>query len=196
MDDWRAGGFGLYLHWPFCASKCPYCDFNSHVAAEIDESRWKRAYFHEIDRLADETRGRILSTIFFGGGTPSLMSPDLVASILDRVRARWPMTHDAELTLEANPGSVEAGRFRAYRDAGVNRISMGVQAMNDADLRRLGRLHSVAEAEAAFATARDLFERVSFDLAFERSEKDWKLFGIAIEVAAPPPSQSATAKLA
>ena len=176
MDNWQAGGFGLYLHWPFCASKCPYCDFNSHVAAEIDENRWKRAYFDEIGRLADETPGRTLSTVFLGGGTPSLMSPDLVAAILDRVRARWPMTNSAEITLEANPGSVEAGRFRGYRDAGVNRVSMGVQALDDESLRKLGRLHSVAEARAAFDIARATFDRVSFDLIYARQDQtaaDW-----------------------
>lgn len=175
-DDWRDGGFGLYVHWPFCQSKCPYCDFNSHVALQIDHDRWRRAYVAEIARLAAETPGRVLNSIFFGGGTPSLMAPETVAAVIEAARA-WPFANDIEITLEANPGSVEAGRFRAYRDAGVNRISMGVQAMNDADLRRLGRLHSVAEAEAAFATARDLFERVSFDLIYARQYQtlaDWR----------------------
>ena len=111
--DWQEAGFGLYLHWPFCQAKCPYCDFNSHVAAEIDESRWNRAFLAEIDRLGEETRGRTLSTVFFGGGTPSLMDPGLVADILSRIRATWPMANDPEITLEANPTSVEAGRFRA-----------------------------------------------------------------------------------
>ncbi len=177
MDDWQSAGFGLYLHWPFCASKCPYCDFNSHVAAEIDENRWKRAYLSEIDRLAEETPGRVLSTVFLGGGTPSLMSPDLVGALLDRVRARWPMANDPEITLEANPGSVEAGRFRGYRDAGVNRVSLGVQALDDDSLRRLGRLHSAAEARAAFDVARGAFDRVSFDLIYARQDQtaaDWK----------------------
>ena len=171
MDDWRNGGFGLYLHWPFCQSKCPYCDFNSHVAANIDQSRWKRAYLAEIDRLAVETQGRVLQSVFFGGGTPSLMDPDLVFAILDRVRARWPQANDWEVTLEANPGSVEAGRFKGYADAGVNRISMGIQALNDTDLRRLGRLHSVAEARAAFDVARKAFDRVSFDLIYARQDQ-------------------------
>ena len=176
MDDWRNGGFGLYLHWPFCQSKCPYCDFNSHVAASIDQARWKTAYLAEIDRLAAETSGRVLQSVFFGGGTPSLMDPDLVAAILERIRAAWPQANDCEVTLEANPGSVEAGRFRGYADAGVNRISMGIQALNDADLRRLGRLHSVAEAKAAFAVARAAFDRVSFDLIYARQDQslaDW-----------------------
>lgn len=171
MDDWQAGGFGLYLHWPFCQAKCPYCDFNSHVAAEIDQSRWKRAYLAEIARIGDETRGRVLNTVFFGGGTPSLMQPDLVAAILDAIRATWPTANDLEVTLEANPSSVEAGRFRGYRDAGVNRVSMGVQALNDDDLRRLGRLHSVTEARAAFDIARQTFDRISFDLIYARQDQ-------------------------
>ncbi|WP_126975247.1 radical SAM family heme chaperone HemW [Frigidibacter oleivorans] len=176
LEDWRNGGFGLYLHWPFCASKCPYCDFNSHVAARVDQRRWQAAFLSEIDRIGAETRGRILDTVFFGGGTPSLMEPELVAAVLDRVRATWPMRNDAEITLEANPGSIEAGRFRGYRQAGVNRVSMGMQAMNDADLRRLGRLHTAAEARAAFEVARAEFDRVSFDLIYARqdqSPQDW-----------------------
>jgi putative oxygen-independent coproporphyrinogen III oxidase len=176
MEDWRQGGFGLYLHWPFCQSKCPYCDFNSHVAARIDQGRWQRAYLAEIDRIGARTQGRVLNTVFFGGGTPSLMDPDLVAAVLDRVRATWTLANDWEVTLEANPGSVEAGRFRAYREAGVNRLSMGVQALNDADLRRLGRLHSLDEALKAFETARQSFDRVSFDLIYARQDQtpeDW-----------------------
>jgi oxygen-independent coproporphyrinogen-3 oxidase len=177
MEDWRAGGFGLYLHWPFCASKCPYCDFNSHVAREIDQGRWARAYLSEIDRIGALTEGRVLNTVFFGGGTPSLMEPEVVAAVLDRVRATWPMANDAEVTLEANPGSVEAGRFRAYADAGVNRLSMGVQALNDRDLARLGRLHSAAEARAAFDVAQGTFGRVSFDLIYARQDQslaEWR----------------------
>lgn len=176
MEDWRHGGFGLYLHWPFCQSKCPYCDFNSHVAASIDQTRWKAAYLAEIDRLGAETQGRVLNSVFFGGGTPSLMDPDLVAEIIARIRATWPMSNDPEITLEANPGSIEAGRFRGYRDGGVNRISMGMQAMNDTDLRRLGRLHTAAEARQAFDIARNCFDRVSFDLIYARQDQtlsDW-----------------------
>ena len=171
QDDWRNGGFGLYLHWPFCQSKCPYCDFNSHVATSIDQNRWKNAYLTEIDRLAEQTKGRILQSVFFGGGTPSLMNPDVVAAILDRIRANWPQSNNWEVTLEANPGSVEAGRFNGYADAGVNRISMGIQALNDQDLRKLGRLHSVAEARAAFDVARNAFSRVSFDLIYARQDQ-------------------------
>ena len=177
MEDWRNGGFGLYLHWPFCAAKCPYCDFNSHVAATIDQRRWQSAYLSEIDRIGAETNGRVLNTVFFGGGTPSLMEPELVAAILERVRETWVVANDLEVTLEANPTSVEAGRFRAYAEAGVNRLSMGVQALNDPDLRRLGRMHSAAEARAAFDVAREAFGRVSFDMIYARQDQTldvWK----------------------
>jgi putative oxygen-independent coproporphyrinogen III oxidase len=177
MEDWQQGGFGLYLHWPFCQSKCPYCDFNSHVASSIDQSRWQRAYLDEIERIGAETRGRVLNTVFFGGGTPSLMDPEVVAAVLDKVRATWTLANDREVTLEANPGSVEAGRFRAYREAGVNRLSMGVQALNDADLRRLGRLHSLDEALQAFETARETFDRVSFDLIYARQDQTPQAWG-------------------
>ncbi|WFE75155.1 radical SAM family heme chaperone HemW [Roseinatronobacter sp. S2] len=168
MQDWQNGGFGLYIHWPFCQSKCPYCDFNSHVAAHIDQRAWATAYLSEIDRIALTTGDRLLNTVFFGGGTPSLMDPETVAALLERIRARWTTANDFEVTLEANPSSVEAGRFRAYASAGVNRISMGIQALNDADLKRLGRLHSVAEGRAAFDIARATFDRVSFDLIYAR----------------------------
>ncbi len=176
-EDWRAGGFGLYVHWPFCSAKCPYCDFNSHVSAQIDQSQWARAYLSEIDRLGQETEGRILDSVFFGGGTPSLMNPDLVDAVIAAIRRAWPMRNDPEITLEANPTSIEAGRFRAYREAGVTRISMGMQAMNDQDLRRLGRMHSAAEAMAAFDIARSQFDRVSFDLIYARQDQtlaDWR----------------------
>ncbi len=176
-EDWQNGGFGLYIHWPFCQAKCPYCDFNSHVSREIDQFRWLRAYLSELDRVAAETSGRVLNTVFFGGGTPSLMDPDVVAAILERVRRLWPTSNDMEITLEANPGSVEAGRFAAYRDGGVNRISMGIQALNDRDLQRLGRIHSVSEAKQAFEIARKTFSRVSFDLIYARQEQsldDWQ----------------------
>ena len=171
-DDWRAGGFALYVHWPFCAAKCPYCDFNSHVAASIDQPRWLAAYRAEIGRLGAELPGRVLNSIFFGGGTPSLMAPETVAGVIEAARAQWPFANDIEITLEANPTSVETGRFRAYADAGVNRVSMGMQALNDDDLRRLGRMHSVAEGRAAFDIARDCFTRVSFDLIYARQDQD------------------------
>ena len=170
-EDWRAGGFGLYVHWPFCKAKCPYCDFNSHVAAQVDQSRWASALAAEIARVAAETPGRVLQSVFFGGGTPSLMAPETVDTILTAVRAAWPMANDVEITLEANPTSVEAGRFRAYAQAGVNRLSMGVQALNDSDLRALGRQHTAAEARAAFDIARAHFGRVSFDLIYARQHQ-------------------------
>ncbi len=172
IEDWRHGGFGLYLHWPFCAAKCPYCDFNSHVSSSIDQKRWQVAYLAEIDRVAIDTPDRILNTVFFGGGTPSLMEPELVAAILDRIRARWRLSNDLEITLEANPTSIESGRFRAYSEAGVNRISMGMQALNDTDLRRLGRMHTAAEGRKAFDIARAHFNRVSFDLIYARQDQD------------------------
>jgi putative oxygen-independent coproporphyrinogen III oxidase len=170
-EDWQQGGFAIYLHWPFCQAKCPYCDFNSHVALEIDQSRWLKAYLTEIDRYAQQTPGRVLTSVFFGGGTPSLMNPDVVSGILERIRQHWPQANDLEVTLEANPGSVEAGRFKGYADAGVNRISMGIQALDDRSLQRLGRIHTVDEALAAFNVARRQFERVSFDLIYSRQDQ-------------------------
>ena len=164
-------GFGLYIHWPFCQAKCPYCDFNSHVWTDVDQDDWTKAYLREIDRIASETGDRILRSVFFGGGTPSLMEGRTVERILDRVRRNWRMTNDVEITLEANPTSVEAGRFSAYRQAGVNRVSLGLQALNDEDLRRLGRLHSAAEGLAALDVARNVFYRVSFDLIYARQDQ-------------------------
>lgn len=175
--DWQNGGFGIYVHWPFCQAKCPYCDFNSHVSREIDEAHWVAGYLAELDKAALELPGRIVTSVFFGGGTPSLMHPDTVAAIIERIRKHWPMSNDPEITLEANPTSVEAGRFRGYADGGVTRISMGVQALNDGDLKRLGRIHSVAEARDAFDIARSVFERVSFDLIYARQDQtleNWK----------------------
>lgn len=177
MDDWRNGGFGLYVHWPFCQAKCPYCDFNSHVTANIDQKEWVKAYVSELKRHSELVPNRVLNAIFFGGGTPSLMLPETVAAVIEEARQIWPFANDIEITLEANPGSVEAGRFAGYRDAGVNRISMGIQALNDEDLRRLGRIHSVAEAQAAFDVARNCFDRVSFDLIYARQGQtlsDWQ----------------------
>lgn len=170
-EDWQNGGFGLYVHWPFCQAKCPYCDFNSHVTAKIDQLRWRDAYLSEIKRVSALVPGRTLSTIFFGGGTPSLMQPEVVGDIIAAARAAWPTANNMEITLEANPTSVEAGRFQAYKDAGVNRVSMGVQSLSDNDLRRLGRLHSVAEARQAFDIARNTFDRVSFDLIYARQDQ-------------------------
>jgi oxygen-independent coproporphyrinogen-3 oxidase len=163
--------------WRICEAKCPYCDFNSHVAREIDQNRWKRAYLEEIDRAAETFPSRVLNTVFFGGGTPSLMDPDVVSEVLEKIRASWAVANDLEVTLEANPSSVEADRFKAFRDGGVSRISMGIQALNDQDLNRLGRIHSVKEAYKAFEIARSSFERVSFDLIYARQDQtldSWK----------------------
>jgi len=176
-EDWREGGFGLYIHWPFCEAKCPYCDFNSHVSRNIDQNAWRNAYLAELSRAGAETPDRVLNAVFFGGGTPSLMDPDVVADLIAAIRTHWPVANDLEITLEANPGSVEADRFAAYREAGVNRISMGIQALNDTDLRRLGRIHTAAEAMTAFDIARNTFDRVSFDLIYGRQDQnlaDWE----------------------
>ena len=177
-DDWQNGWFGIYIHWPFCAAKCPYCDFNSHVARTIDHAAWCDAYLDEIRKAAQQTPGRVVHTVFFGGGTPSLMEPWVVADIIDAIRKHWPTANDMEITLEANPGSVEAQRFADFHSGGVNRISMGIQALNDADLRRLGRIHSADEARAAFDIARKTFDRVSFDLIYGRQKQtlaEWEV---------------------
>ncbi|MCL4132559.1 UNVERIFIED_CONTAM: hypothetical protein GTU68_014681, partial [Idotea baltica] len=168
---------GLYLHWPFCQAKCPYCDFNSHVVASVDQNRWAAAFEAEIDRAAALTSDRLLNSIFFGGGTPSLMDPRTVDRIMSRVQARWRLANDLEVTLEANPTSIEAKRFAGYQAAGVNRVSIGVQALNDRDLKALGRLHSANEALAAIDVARSNFDRVSFDLIYARQNQalsDWE----------------------
>lgn len=170
-ENWQIGGFGLYVHWPFCASKCPYCDFNSHVASTIDQSAWLRAYLSELRRVGAETQGRVLDSIYFGGGTPSLMAPETVAAIIDEAKQHWTFANDIEITLEANPSSIEAQNFSGYRDGGVNRVSMGIQALNDDDLRKLGRLHSVDEAKQALTLAKTLFSRVNFDLIYARQDQ-------------------------
>jgi putative oxygen-independent coproporphyrinogen III oxidase len=168
-DRSHLGAFGVYIHWPFCLSKCPYCDFNSHVRhAAIDEARFVRAFAAEIAATAARVGGRTVSTIFFGGGTPSLMAPKTVGAILDTVAQSWSIAPDVEITLEANPTSVEATRFAGYRTAGVNRVSIGLQALDDAALHELGRLHSAREALAAVAVARSVFDRYSFDLIYAR----------------------------
>ena len=162
------GGFGVYVHWPFCLAKCPYCDFNSHVRERVDERRWRAALVAEIDHFSALAPGRTVTSVFFGGGTASLMAPDTVAALIERVALRWPLAGDVEITLEANPTSVEAGRFAGYRAAGVNRVSLGVQSLDDDALRFLGRGHDAAEARAAVATARARFPRLSFDLIYAR----------------------------
>jgi oxygen-independent coproporphyrinogen-3 oxidase len=170
--------FGVYVHWPFCLAKCPYCDFNSHVRhGGIDQTDFLGAYLSELKHFATLAPGRIVSSIFFGGGTPSLMRPETVATILDRIAELWRVATDAEITLEANPTSVEAERFAGYRAAGVNRVSLGVQSLDDASLRALGRKHTSEEALAALAIAKRNFERVSFDLIYARQGQevhDWR----------------------
>jgi oxygen-independent coproporphyrinogen-3 oxidase len=172
LDRNDATSFGVYLHWPFCLSKCPYCDFNSHVRREaIDEARFVRAFTAEIAATAARIPERTVSSIFFGGGTPSLMQPATVAALIEAVATAWRMAPDAEITLEANPTSVEANRFRGYRTAGVNRVSLGVQALDDRALAALGRTHSAREALAAVGVARSVFGRYSFDLIYARPDQ-------------------------
>ncbi len=171
-------GFGVYVHWPFCLSKCPYCDFNSHVrGAAIDEERYLAAFRAEIAHRAALAPGRTVASVFFGGGTPSLMRPQTVQGVIDAIAAKWRLDPDAEITLEANPTSVEAGRFRGYRAAGVNRLSIGVQSLSDAALKALGRKHTVDEAIAAVKLAASLCPRFTFDLIYARpgqSEAEWR----------------------
>jgi putative oxygen-independent coproporphyrinogen III oxidase len=164
--------FGVYVHWPFCLSKCPYCDFNSHVRhTAIDQDRFARAFAREIETTAARIGARTVSSIFLGGGTPSLMQPQTVGAILDAIGKHWHVASDVEVSLEANPTSVEATRFAGYRTAGVNRVSLGVQAMDDASLKMLGRLHTAEEAMKAVAIARQAFARYSFDLIYARPDQ-------------------------
>lgn len=158
----------LYIHWPFCLSKCPYCDFNSHVRQSIDEDAWEKSLIHELKRTAELTGPRPLQSIFLGGGTPSLMHPKTVGKIIETATTLWTPSENLEITLEANPNSVEVNRFKELRLNGVNRISVGIQALNDPDLKQLGRLHSAEEAMKAIGTACSTFDRVSFDLIYAR----------------------------
>ncbi|MAU47049.1 MAG: coproporphyrinogen III oxidase [Yangia sp.] len=167
-ETWRDGGFGLYVHWPFCEAKCPYCDFNSHVTAHVDQTRWAEALVREVARYGALTEGRMLRSIYFGGGTPSLMQPETVGAVLRASRDHWAWANDIEITLEANPRSVEIRKFEGFAGVGVNRVSLGVQALRPDDLRRLGRLHGVDEALSALDIARSTFSRVSFDLIYGR----------------------------
>jgi oxygen-independent coproporphyrinogen-3 oxidase len=177
-------GFGVYVHWPFCAAKCPYCDFNSHVRHQpVDQKRFAAAFAREMATMAARTGPRTVSSIFLGGGTPSLMQPETVGAILDAVAANWHVPAGIEVTLEANPSSVEADRFRGYRAAGVNRVSLGVQALNDPDLRFLGRLHNVAEALKAIGLARSIFPRMSFDLIYARPHQTPEAWAAELEEA-------------
>jgi oxygen-independent coproporphyrinogen-3 oxidase len=161
----------LYVHWPFCVSKCPYCDFNSHVRAQIDQESWQNALLLDLEHEARLLSGRKLTSIFFGGGTPSLMRAHTVGAVIEAIARHWQIAPDVEITLEANPTSVEAERFRGYRAAGVNRVSLGVQALDDHALAALGRTHSAREALDAVAVARAAFERYSFDLIYARPEQ-------------------------
>ena len=172
MGSSRNQAFGVYVHWPFCLSKCPYCDFNSHVRhAPVDEQRFVAAFAREIETTASRAPDRTVTSIFLGGGTPSLMQPQTVEAILDSIGRHWGVSADVEVTLEANPTSVEATRFRGYRTAGVNRVSLGVQALDDDSLQALGRLHSAREALDAIAIARNTFDRYSFDLIYARPDQ-------------------------
>lgn len=161
-------GFGIYVHWPFCQSKCPYCDFNSHVVAHVDQSRWAKALAGELARYRELTGPREVTSIFFGGGTPSLMAPETVGAVMEAIAGLWHVPDGVEATLEANPTSVEAENFLGYRAAGINRLSLGVQSLDDEQLKFLGRLHSAKEALAAIALARETFPQLSFDLIYAR----------------------------
>ena len=174
--DNRSPNFAIYLHWPFCLAKCPYCDFNSHVRDDVDQEAWRQAFLMEIDRVASQLGPRKVTSIFLGGGTPSLMPPATVGALLDRIAAHWTIDTDIEINLEANPTSVEADRFKGYAAAGVNRLSLGVQALNDGDLRRLGRNHDVQEARVALELAWRTFDRCNFDLIYARPGQDLALW--------------------
>jgi oxygen-independent coproporphyrinogen-3 oxidase len=179
-----ATAFGVYVHWPFCAAKCPYCDFNSHVRHQPpDEERFSAALSRELTHFAERTPGRTVTSIFLGGGTPSLMKPQTVSTVLETIAKLWTVAPDAEITLEANPGSVEAERFRGYRAAGVNRLSLGVQSLDESALKALGRIHSVAEALRALELARKTFPRLSFDLIYARPGQTLQAWRAELEAA-------------
>lgn len=171
----------LYIHWPFCAAKCPYCDFNSYVSSQIDEALWLKAYCDELLYYKNNYDISSISTIFFGGGTPSLMSPDLIDNIIQKLHKMFQLKSNIEITLEANPTSSEAEKFKAYRQAGVTRLSMGIQAFNDHDLKKLGRTHSLQEALYAFEEARQLFDYISFDLIYARENQTLKAWEEELE---------------
>ena len=170
-------GFGLYVHWPFCVSKCPYCDFNSHVADRVDTAAWQAALCADLDHIAAETAGRTLDSVFFGGGTPSLMPPQIVGALLERAATHWTVTAETEITLEANPSSVEAAKFADFRASGVNRVSIGVQSFDDTALTFLGRAHDADAASHAISIAERTFPRFSFDLIYAlpgQTPADWR----------------------
>lgn len=177
MTQRNPAPIALYVHWPFCKAKCPYCDFNSHVRDGVDDRRWKTALLSELRHMAGLLGPRHVTSVFFGGGTPSLMAADTVAAILGEADRLWGLDQNCEITLEANPTSVEAGKFRDFRAAGINRVSIGVQSLRDADLKALGRMHSVEEAKGAVALAARTFDRYSFDLIYARpnqTRRDWE----------------------
>jgi len=173
----NGGGFGIYVHWPFCAAKCPYCDFNSHVRHQsVDQARFAAALERELSHFAELTKGKTVQSVFLGGGTPSLMEPATVERVLNAISSLWSLDPDVEISMEANPSSVEADRFKGYRSAGVNRVSLGVQSLVDAALKMLGRLHDARTARAAIEIARETFQRLSFDLIYARpgqTPQDW-----------------------
>ena len=176
--DWKNSGFGIYLHWPYCESKCPYCDFNSYVEKNVNWYEWELSFLSQLGFYYQETGDRRVNSIFFGGGTPSLMNPKLVSNIINHISNLWGFEDTVEITLEANPSSVESSRFTEFKAAGVNRVSIGVQALNNIDLKKLGRLHSVQDALNAIEIGKDTFDRVSFDLIYARQDQklqDWEL---------------------
>ena len=177
LKNWQRAGFGLYIHWPFCQSKCPYCDFNSHVSSNIDHDAWTKAYLSEISKNHRHSSEKILNTVFFGGGTPSLMPSKTIEAIINHILALWKTSNQLEVTLEANPTSIDVSRFKEYKSAGVNRVSIGVQSLDDMSLKYLGRLHTGKDAITAVQTAQSIFDRVSFDLIYARQNqtiKDWE----------------------
>ena len=176
--DWKNSGFGIYLHWPYCESKCPYCDFNSYVEKNVNWYEWELSFLSQLGFYYQETGDRRVNSIFFGGGTPRLMNPKLVSNIINHISNLWGFEDTVEITLEANPSSVESRRFAEFKAAGVNRVSIGVQALNNIDLKKLGRLHSVQDALNAIEIGKDTFDRVSFDLIYARQDQklqDWEL---------------------
>ncbi len=179
----RVNQMGVYIHWPFCASKCPYCDFNSHVRGSFDQNEWVNAYIKSLEHYASILPDKQVVSIFFGGGTPSLMTSQSVADIIDAVQRLWSISNDLEVTLEANPTSVEMEKFKSFKDAGVNRISLGVQALNDDDLKFLGRGHNVTDALNAIDIAASVFDRYSFDLIYARPKQNIKYWGQELEKA-------------
>ena len=168
---------GVYIHWPFCAKKCPYCDFNSHVTDTVDHNRWQKALLTELNYFANFTKDRVVTSVFFGGGTPSLMAPETAAELIKAIKGNWTTPEDLEVTLEANPSTAETERFSAFRDAGINRLSLGVQSLSDKNLKYLGRGHSVSDAEKAIRLATKTFSRFSLDLMYAlpgQNRSQWK----------------------